>query len=389
MKLRVLDLFAGAGGWEVGAQGLGLDVLGVELDPAACQTRDAAGLATLRADIAALDPLDHPCDGLIASPPCQAWSMAGKGGGRRDIEHVVACLLELAAGHDTRREHATKCEDGRSLLVVEPLRWTLALRPEWVALEQVPPVLELWKLYAQLLERVGYQCWTGVLEAERYSVPQTRERAILMASRTGPVCPPEPTHQRYVPGEPQRHDVTLDGEVLPWVSMAEALGGLEGEVPSPAPTVTGGGGGPGGVEVFASREARERARTAMWVNGNQPNAARRAVDEPAPTVCFGRNSAEVRWMRSNFGENPSGGNVPRADTEPAASITGQHGGMDWTYERRGAVRVTLAEASVLQGFDPDYPWQGSRTACFSQIGNAIPPPLARAVLASILDGIPS
>jgi DNA (cytosine-5)-methyltransferase 1 len=110
------------------------------------------------------------------------------------------------------------------MLVVEPLRWALALRPEWVALEQVPEVLPLWEVMASLLQAHGYSTWTGKLEAERFGVPQTRERAILIAHRSRAVVPPEPTHQRYVPGEPQRHEVTMFGEVLPWVSMAEALG---------------------------------------------------------------------------------------------------------------------------------------------------------------------
>jgi DNA (cytosine-5)-methyltransferase 1 len=162
--------------------------------------------------------------GLIASPPCPTFSAAGKGAGRQDIMHVIACMRDLADSKDTRAEHRAACEDERSLLTVEPLRWALALHPRWITLEQVPPVLPLWEYMAQLLEERGYKTWTGVLEAERYGVPQTRERAFLIASLDHPVGPPVPTHQRYVPGEPQRHDVTLDGEVLPWVSMAEALG---------------------------------------------------------------------------------------------------------------------------------------------------------------------
>lgn len=408
----VIDLFAGPGGWDLAARDLGMDPLGIEWDDAACATRRAAGLRTLQADVAQLDPLDFaPCVGLIASPPCQAWSMAGKGGGRRDRDHVIRCLGDLAAGNDTRAEHAAECEDERSMLVVEPLRWILALNPEWVALEQVPPVLELWTMVAQILSLKGYSTWAGVLEAERYGVPQTRERAILMASRVAGVSPPRPTHQRYVPGQPQRHDVTFDGEILPWVSMAEALGRVDGVVPSPAPTVTGGGTeGGGGAEVFASRDARNRARQAMgmrlrrgeglverhgdrpdrpesapaptitskvrsaeWAyrNGNQANAAERPIDTPAPTIHFGHASNKVDWVvrTGNFtavkrdadGSRSREGSAmyERPIDAPAPVVTGN---VDrWTCRRgtgRSTGQPTVAWISTGAGSEPTQ-WEGA------------------------------
>lgn len=52
----------------------------------------------------------------------------------------------------------------------------------------------------------------------------------------------------------------------------------------------------------------------------------------------------------------------------------------WPSQHKNAVRVSVEEAAVLQGFRADYPWQGSRTRRFLQIGNAVCPPVARLVV---------
>ena len=49
-------------------------------------------------------------------------------------------------------------------------------------------------------------------------------------------------------------------------------------------------------------------------------------------------------------------------------------------------RLTDAEAGVLQGFRRDYPWQGGRNHRAQQIANAVPPPMAAALLGTLLDG---
>lgn len=78
----------------------------------------------------------------------------------------------------------------------------------------------VWRGYALWLELLGYSVWYGNVQAEQFGVPQTRKRAMLLASRTRNVTAPRPTHSRYYARTPGK----LDPGVAPWVSMAEAPG---------------------------------------------------------------------------------------------------------------------------------------------------------------------
>ncbi|MFD8550130.1 DNA cytosine methyltransferase [Streptomyces fradiae] len=409
-KGLVLDLFAGPGGWSVPLHRFGIRDVGLEWDEWACRTRAAAGLLTVRTDVA-LYPVHvfaGRVRGFIASPPCQAWSRAGKRLGLVDQDLVHQAVADLAAGIDTRAKLLAACRDERSLLAAEPMRYLHALNtvgePEWVAMEEVPDVLPLWRQYAQILRSWGFSVWCGILNSADYGVPQTRRRAILLASRVRPAEPPTPTHaqvaepeSRFGPGRAR------------WVSMAEALGW--GATDRPVPTVCAGGGPGGGPEPFPSgsrktlADARERGtwmprlegvvlqsrhEGAGWAarhgarenraatapaptftseahrwswslrSNNQANATVRALSEPAGTLFFGHRANECTWVAEPVPASAQDGEVP-AVPEP--------------------IRITAREAGLLQTFPGDYPWAGNKGQQFSQIGNAVPPLLAGHLLA--------
>ena len=374
-RLSVLDLFAGAGGFSLGAHALTDYMWGIELDADAVATQKAYGMLSDRADITTLDPhnyADQPRyremlgDTLHvhASPPCQSFSVAGKGDGRKHLEALgrAAYYIIIRGEHF---EDLSEVPEG-SLLVLEPARWIHALRPDSISMEQVRSVLPIWESYAAGLRVLGYQTWTALLHSEQHGVPQTRTRAWLGASLHREVEAPNPTHSRYHVRNPAK----LDAGLLPWVSMAEALGW--GMTKRGSHTVTAGGTSTGGAELFGNGARQQMAKheeRGDWSHMMQ-GTARVAAAAPATTV---QGDSRI-WPR---GHKINQADIDRLGKAEAKARYGDRAGTT-------ARRVTVEEAGILQGFPDDFPWQGSKTSQFRQVGNAVNPAVAEAVLRSVL-----
>ncbi|WP_049568176.1 DNA cytosine methyltransferase [Streptomyces sp. SBT349] len=374
--VRILDLFAGPGGLDVAARFLGFESVGIEWDRNACETRYAAGLQTIHADVSVMretrfDEIPKTVDVLTGGPPCQSFSVAGNGAGRLALDTVKEFMHRLVHGEDEaeidKDLHALGV-DPRTALVLEPLRWLLkAIETEGrepynlIVLEQVPTVLPLWEVYAELLRRgegrlrgVKYEAECWALKTEEFGVPQTRTRAVLVARlpAEGAVASLEATHLPFDlhrgKYDPAQSDMLPTDSVIPgtrrrWLSMAEAL-----------------------------------------------DAASRLDDSPVDVSRLRTNGEMDFFVVSNYG---SGGDPKnrgrRLSSEPAFTVTGKISRnkvykSTAEYEAGKSDRFTIPEAGVLQTFPHNYPWSGNDQA--QQVGNAVPPRLGMHILSRALRG---
>ena len=380
MTIKALDLFAGTG-WGVACKRLDIEEDGVELMAEAVATREANGMKTIYRDV--WDGLLLSCAEharlygiytmLIGSPPCQTFSIAGHGAGRAALDEVIeaiqlhaykdpALLLEFGEKHDMR-----------TALVLSPLAYIYRDMPRLVVLEQVPTVLPVWEAYAEIMTDLGYDVKTAILNAEQYGVPQTRRRAILVARLDGPVSLPKPTHSRYYPNNPEK----LDEGVLPWVSIAEALGWQDGSEEHETFTQN---------NRLAHQAVRPLSHPAPTVTAGHDSGNRGFLDaEGELTVATPEQVAALQsyptMLRSNYG---TGGDASkrgeRTVSQPAPTVTSKIDRNKWDAERN----VSIDEAAALQSYDEPFVWSGSKTKQFLQIGNAVPPLMAQAVLAALI-----
>lgn len=164
--MRLVSLFSGAGGLDLGFERAGFDVVWAnEYDRSIWDTY-RKNFPKTRLDtrsIVDVNAQEVPdCDGIIGGPPCQSWSEAGA---RRGIS------------------------DKRGQLFYEYIRLLEAKQPKFFLAENVSGLL--FKRHSGALDRIfseftnlGYNVSFGLLNASNYGVPQDRERVIIIGYRS-------------------------------------------------------------------------------------------------------------------------------------------------------------------------------------------------------------
>lgn len=373
--MKALSLFSGAGGASRGLLDAGCDVLAsFEKDTDAVETLTLNGLNAVQADLNDYDwsPWRYTVDLVEGGPPCQPFSAAGRHLGKWDKRDCIPAFIRAI---ETIQPPIFVMENVRGL--------TYKKHAEYLA------------TVVSRFERAGYVVEYRVLNAANFGVPQTRQRLFVVGRRDGvPIEWPEPTHAK-----------NATGGLLPWVTMADALGWTPR---TPRVVNTRGARRTPGGNDFDSTEKPSWAiteKTRSWKRKQQwpviPNTIslqRRnngappidACVSPAPAVTVvgvGTGQWEVTWPH----ERPA--TTIAAGAAGAAGRVGRPGHKDWDSGegqfQEEAVKITPEEAAILQDFDRSWKFAGSRSSQFRQIGNACPRRLTAAVVGAQIGSWPA
>jgi DNA (cytosine-5)-methyltransferase 1 len=342
-----IDLFAGAGGMSLGAEWAGVETkLAIELHHAAFETyrHNHPECTVLQMGVEHLQNLSVPFPSndmiVFGGPPCQGFS--------------------------TSNQRTRSASNKKNWMFQAFVAFVKRKRPAWVIFENVRGILETEKgLFAKQipkdLESLGYVCEQGLLNASDFGVPQARNRFFIIG-RLGATPPglPKGTASTICVRDALHDLPNLENgasvDVLPYAgeattdyakSMRGALSECSGHLVSRNaedivdryPHIPHGGNWADIPEAMMSTyKDRTRCHTGIY----------RRLDPAKPSIVIGN-------FRKNMLIHPE--------------------------EHRG---LSVREAARLQSFPDNFVFKGTIGLQQQQVGNAVPPLLAKAVFASVV-----
>ncbi len=362
-SMNVIDLFAGAGGLSVGAHMSGASVrASFEIDPHCVATLNANQKyhgAVLKADVSVLTGEDmRAAAGLrsdeplivVGGPPCQPfskaayWTEKGEDAAYRRARAQGLKVAKPAAPTEIK-------EDARRGLVGDYLRLIVEADADGFVFENVPSIKHprnkpLYDWFVQSARDAGYEITEFVARSVAFGVAQTRERVtVLGAKKRAPSAPSE------------THSAKGEYGFKPAVTTGEALDGFD-------------------HSDFFEPEEVVSGRWAKHLSEVPPGWNYKALTEwaghPNPTFV-----AETRFWNFLLKLSPD-----RPSWTIAASPGPWTGPFHWSDRR-----LRTPELAALQGFPRGYDIRGPRRERVRQMGNAVPVPMARALVHSVMEAV--
>lgn len=338
-KYKVIDLFCGCGGLSQGFIEAGYNVvLGIDYWKDAIETftfnhKNSKGLiANLSIEtpqeISEKTQIDK-VDLIIGGPPCQGFSIAGK--------RIV--------------------NDERNQLYKSFVSFVGFYNPSIFLMENVPNIISINKgivkdTIISDFERLGYTVVHKVLLASEFGVPQNRKRAFFVGTKNGKeFIFPKPTYQEFISSEEAISDLTehsiVDGTKYPMDAKSDYQRIMRKD----------------SKVIFNHEATNHNDKTAQIISmvpdgGNYKNL---------PIGLQKTRNVNIAWTRLN-------------SQKPSFTIdTGHRHHFHYKYNRVPTVR----ESARIQSFSDNFIFLGTKTSQYKQVGNAVPPLLAKKIAESI------
>lgn len=385
--IRCIDLFAGAGGLSEGLSEAGFHCLFAnEVMPIYALTymRNHVGTKVLTSDIRTVDAYDilqdlgikrGELDLIAGGPPCQGFSINAP---------------------------IRSNEDSRNHLFREYLRFVDAFAPRAILIENVPGLVSFEKgatLHAiiEALADLGYGADVRILGAAYYGVPQMRWRTIIIALRGREVPTdafPSPTF--HAPIRPN-FTTTFDGKQLVKFPTSESLANFTTveEAIGDLPPLRCGEKGEAIKEYFMEPQCEYQQMMRVGSGGVYNHESPRLSETNLKRMKYikpGGNWTDIPYdllpkgmQKARKSDHTMRYGRVRPDGLASTILTkcDPHWGAYFHYSQDRS--FTVREAARIQSFPDHYVFYGNIAEQFAQVGNAVPPLLAKAIGLSIIN----
>lgn len=341
-----VDIFSGAGGMSLGASMAGIHTaVAVEYDKFAADSfvHNHPGSRMINDDIRKIKPAELVSKTpfiLFGGPPCQGFS--------------------------TSNTKTRNTENENNSLFEEFIRFVRALKPSWVVFENVEgfSFFEEGKVALELEKRLsalGYDCKSKVLCAADYGVPQKRNRFFLVGNRVG---------KKFDFPKPHKKIVTVFDAIkdLPKLENGAAILALPYKAKADNP-------------YLKLMRRKSRLSRQNLVSRNQDYVIER-YKHIKPGQNWEAIPAELMTNYKDKNNCHSGIYRRLSPKKPSVVISNYRKNMlIHPSEHRG---LSVREAARIQSFPDKFIFQGTINYIQQQIGNAVPPLLAKAIFKEIV-----